>query len=42
MTDLGLGVLIGSVGMFIAMIAVGLYITRGPHEKVWEHLEHDE
>ena len=39
MTDLGLGVLIGAGGMFIAMIAVGLYITRGPHEKVWEQDE---
>ena len=39
MTDFGLGLLIGFVGMFIAMIAVGLYITRGPHEKVWEQDE---
>ena len=42
MTDLALGIAIGAGGMFIAMVALILLITRGPGEKAWHYMEDDE
>jgi hypothetical protein len=39
MTDFGLGVLIGAVGTFIAMVALILLVNHGPGEKAWEQDE---
>lgn len=39
MTDFGFGVLIGASGMFIAGVALILFITRGPGEKVRRYTE---
>ena len=42
MTDFGLGVLIGAVGMFVAMVVLILLVNHGPGEKAWRYLEDEE
>ena len=39
MTDLALGIAIGTGGMFIAMVALILLVNHGPGEKVWDQDE---
>jgi hypothetical protein len=36
MTDFGFGVLCGSLGTFIAMVALIAFVNYGPGDKVWE------
>jgi hypothetical protein len=42
MTAFGLGVLVGAVCTFIAMVALILLVNHGPGEKAWRYLEDDE
>lgn len=39
MTDYGLGVLVGAVCTFIAMVALILLVNHGPGDKAWEQDE---